>query len=165
VLVIGFVSQFQEDGLMKFSKMKTMILLVVALFALETFPVFGQECVTGQCVKSPSDRVVSRVADVIVATVEVPVRVVEHVVCESQPVRSVVCANGLAQWKAERQAAEGRMRHVGGGFGGGRYEGVGYSTSSPDAAIRACCHWGRRPVREIGVARGAHGWYATVIYN
>ena len=127
-----------------------------------TVPVLAQECTTGQCFRSPSDRPVVAVAQ---AAVEIPVRVVEHVVCEVQPVRSVVCANGLAQWKAERQAASGRLYHVGGGFNGGCAEGVGFSTSSPEAAIKKCCYWGRKPVQEIGVARGRNGWYATVIYG
>jgi hypothetical protein len=122
----------------------------------------GQDCSTGQCFRSPSDRPVVAVAQAVVA---VPVRVVEHVVCGTQELRSVFCANGLAQYKAERQAASDCLRHVGGGLNGGCAEGVGFSTASPDAAIRACCYWGRRPVREIGVARGRRGWYATVIYE
>jgi hypothetical protein len=132
------------------------------MLAVLTLPALGQVCSNGQCASSPSDRVIG---SVVSAAVEIPVRVVEHVVCEVQPVRSVVCANGLAQWKAERQAASGRLYHVGGGFNGGCAEGVGFSTSSPDAAIRACCYWGRKPVQEIGVARGRNGWYATVIYG
>jgi hypothetical protein len=72
---------------------------------------------------------------------------------------------GLAQQKAQQQAAEGKMRHVGGGFGNGNYEGVGFSTVSPDAAIKKCCYWGQRPPVDIGVARGINGWYATVIYR
>jgi len=127
-----------------------------------TVPVLAQECTTGQCFRSPSDRPVVAVAQ---AAVEIPVRIVEHVVCGTQELRAVFCANGLAQWKAERQASSGRLYHVGGGFAGGRAEGVGFSTASPDAAIRACCYWGRRPVREIGVAQGRRGWYATVIYE
>lgn len=135
--------------------------LFVVAFALISSVAFAQDCRDGIC-SSPSDRVVTRVVQ---AAVEVPVRVAETVICQTQELRSVFCANGLAQWKAERQAAEGRCRHVGGGFGGGRYEGVGFSTSSPDAAIRACCYWGKRQVLEIGVARGRSGWFATVIYQ
>jgi hypothetical protein len=142
-----------------FGAMLCLVFAFVCQFAL------AQDCSTGQCFRSPSDRVASKIADVVVSAVEIPVRVVEHVVTESQPVRSLVACNGLAQWKAERQAAEGRMRHVGGGFGGGCAEGVGFSTSSPDRAIRACCYWGKLPVQEIGVARGRNGWYATVIYS
>lgn len=136
-------------------------LIFVLAFALGSSMAFAQDCKDGVC-RSPSDRVVPRVVQ---AAVEVPVRVAETVICQTQELRQVFCANGLAQWKAERQAASARCYHVGGGFGGGRYEGVGFSTSSPDAAIQACCYWGRRPVREIGVARGRRGWYATVIYE
>ena len=135
-------------------------LMFVLAFALGSSVAFAQDCKDGVC-RSPSDRVVR----VVQAAVEVPVRVAETVICQTQELRQVVCANGLAQWKAERQAADGVLRHVGGGFGGGRAEGVGFSTSSSQAAIQACCYWGRRPVLEIGVARGRRGWYATVIYE
>jgi hypothetical protein len=95
-----------------------------------------------------------------------------------QPVRSVAtvanhavhgaisgASNGIAQAKANQQANEGRMRHVGGSFGNGRYEGVGFSTVSADDAIRKCCYWNQRTPVEIGVARGNGGWFATVIYR
>lgn len=71
---------------------------------------------------------------------------------------------GLAQAKAEQQAREGRMRHVGGSFGSGRFEGVGFSSVGPDDAIRRFCYYGQRPIAEQGVARGANGWYACVLY-
>ena len=136
--------------------MRRFLLVVVALI-VATLPAMAQDCESGQCFRSPSDRVVEKVATVVSAAVEIPVRVVEHVVCEAQPVRSLVAMNGLAQWKAERQASSNRLYHVGGGFGGGCAEGVGFSTSSPDRAIRACCYWGKLPVQEIGVARGRNG--------
>ena len=132
-------------------------LLASWMLAVATLPAFAQECTTGRCFKP--------VATVAQAAVAVPVRVAETVICGTQELRSVFCANGLAQWKAERQAASGRCYHVGGGLGGGRAEGVGYSPTSAEAAIRACCYYGRRPVREIGVAQGHRGWYATVIYE
>lgn len=72
---------------------------------------------------------------------------------------------GIAQAKAEMQARDGVMRHVGGSFGAGRFEGVGFSTVSADDAIHRCCYWGRKTVVEIGVARGARGFFATVIYR
>ena len=141
------------------------VLFVVALL-VATLPVLAQDCATGKCAKSPSDRVVGAV----VSAATLPVRVVEHVVCDVQPVRTVVgnaaCAvASLAQSKAERQATQCRLMHVGGGFGGGRAEGIGFSTVSADDAVRRCCYWGKRQAREIGVARGRNGWYATVIYN
>jgi hypothetical protein len=90
-----------------------------------------------------------------------------------QPVKSVVCgvASGLAQSKAEHQARMQSCCHVGGGYGGGRAEGVGFSTSSPEAATRRCCFYGQRQLRESGVAYGynrqlrAWGWFACNIYN
>lgn len=126
----------------------------------------AQECVNGRCkIAAGVAEVAHSATEVVVSVIETPARVIEHVVCDIQPVRSTACYLGLAQSKAERQAREGRMRHVGGGFGGGRYEGVGFSTYSAESAVRACCYWGKRPVREIGVARGARGWFACVIYE
>ncbi len=52
---------------------------------------------------------------------------------------SEACDQCIANKKASQQASEGRMRHVGGSLGTGRYEGVGYSTVSADHAIRSCC--------------------------
>jgi hypothetical protein len=138
------------------------VAIIVAMMAFLQAAADAQECVNGRCYAVP--RIIGAASEVVVAVADLPVRIVEHAACEVQGIRSGV-STGLAQWKAERQAAEGRMRHVGGGFGGGRYEGVGFSTYSSDSAIRACCYWGKRPVREIGVARGRSGWFATVIYE
>lgn len=77
-----------------------------------------------------------------------------------QPIR-----NSIAQHKANVQASEGRMRHLGGSFGAGRYEGVGFSTVSAEAAIQACCYYGQKTPVDIGVARGQNGWFATVLYR
>lgn len=75
------------------------------------------------------------------------------------------CDHCIAKQKAQQQASEGRMRHVGGSMGSGHYEGVGFSTVSADDAIRRCCYWGQRTPIGIGVARGSSGWYATVLYR
>ncbi len=75
------------------------------------------------------------------------------------------CDKCIAQRKAQQQAAEGRMRHVGGSLGSGGYEGVGFSTRSAEDAIRNCCYWGQRTPTAVGVSRGANGWYATVLYR
>jgi len=77
----------------------------------------------------------------------------------------VACDNCIAKQKAAQQAASGRMAHVGGSMGSGRYEGVGFSTSSADEAVRRCCYWGQRTPVGIGVVRGNNGWYATVLYR
>lgn len=75
-------------------------------------------------------------------------------------------SSGLAQQKAYQAANMGLMGHVGGGLGGCKYEGVGWSTVSRDHAISKCCYWGQRPVSQIGVARGQNGmWYACVLYQ
>ena len=73
---------------------------------------------------------------------------------------------GLAQSKAVRAAQMGLRGHLGGGLGGARYEGVGWSNQSPQQAIQQCCYWGTRPTAQIGVSRGADGlWYACVLYH
>lgn len=74
--------------------------------------------------------------------------------------------SGMAQQKAHQAANMGLLGHVGGGLDGCKYEGVGWSTVSPDHAISKCCYWGQRPVSQIGVARGRNGmWYACVLYQ
>ncbi len=81
------------------------------------------------------------------------------------PVRSGLqaAASSIAQAKADRLAASGRLSHA--GALAGRYEGVGFSSVSADDAIRNCCYWGRRRATSIGVARGASGWFAVVGYD
>ncbi len=50
---------------------------------------------------------------------------------------------------------------------GGGYEGLGFSTTSPDHACRSACFWGQRRVREIGTAwcPARRGWIAVVRYE
>ena len=73
-------------------------------------------------------------------------------------------AAGSAQWKAEQSARMGSVQHLGGGFGGGSFEGNGFG-ATPDQAVRNSCFWGQRTPIEIGVARGANGYYATIFYR
>lgn len=70
-----------------------------------------------------------------------------------------------AQAHAEHLAVTGSFSHC--TRRGGGYEGLGFSTSSPDAACRSACFWGRRVVREIGTAWCPHrrGWIAVVRYE
>ena len=70
-------------------------------------------------------------------------------------------ASGLAQQKAAAMARMGRRGHIGGGYGRGSKEGVGWG-SSPQAALNACCYSGRRQVVDQGVARGRNGMYYAV---
>ena len=70
----------------------------------------------------------------------------------------------LAQSKADRMASSGTMGHLGGGFGGGRAEGVG-TGSTRQAAIQNCCYWGQRTPLDIGTATNGSRWYACVIYR
>ena len=69
-----------------------------------------------------------------------------------------------AQWKAEQSAARGSVAHIGGSFGGGSFEGNGFG-ATPEQAIQVSCFWGQRTPIEIGVARGANGYYATIFYR
>lgn len=72
-------------------------------------------------------------------------------------------AGGLSAYESACQsAAQCRMAHRGGSY---RYEGVGFSTSSAQAAIKNCCYYGQRTPVEIGVSRGRNGWYACVRYR
>ena len=76
----------------------------------------------------------------------------------------IVSGSG-AQAKAEAMARMQSMQHLGGGFGGGSFEGVGMA-STRDGAITRCCFWGQRTPIEIGAAQGANGmWYAAVFYR
>jgi hypothetical protein len=54
------------------------------------------------------------------------------------------------------------MAHRGGSF---RFEGVGFSTRSAQAAIHNCCFWGQKTPVEIAVSRGRNGWFACVRYR
>ena len=72
---------------------------------------------------------------------------------------------GLAQQKAVQAAQSGIQGHLGGGLGGAKYEGVGWSNYSAQSAINSCCFWGVRPTAQIGVSKGSDGfWYACVLY-
>lgn len=67
------------------------------------------------------------------------------------------------QGVANRMARMLRMAHLGNPTGG--WEGVGMG-GSPQAAISNCCYYGRRPLRDSGVAQGSNGmWYACCRYN
>ena len=68
-----------------------------------------------------------------------------------------------AQQDAEIMARSGVLRHC--GTAGGRREGIGFSSASPDAAMRNCCYYGRYRIVEKGVARGPRGWFAVIRYE
>jgi len=73
-----------------------------------------------------------------------------------------------AQQDAETMARTGVLRHC--GTAGGKREGIGFSSSSPLAAERACCFYsdamrGRYRIVEKGVARGPRGWFAVIRYE
>lgn len=69
-----------------------------------------------------------------------------------------------AQAHADQLAATGSFAHC--SRRGGVYEGLGFSTVSPAAAIRRSCFWGQRRVREAATAwcPSRRGWVAVVRY-
>lgn len=71
----------------------------------------------------------------------------------------------IAQQKSDIQAANGAMRHPGGSMGTAKFEGVGFSTSSPEHAKQVACYYGQRELIASAVSRGTNGWYATNLYN
>jgi hypothetical protein len=70
-----------------------------------------------------------------------------------------------AQQDAEIMARTGVLRHC--GTAGGRREGIGMSSSSPLAAERACCFYGRYRIVEKGVAWSPvrRAWFAVIRYE
>ena len=73
-----------------------------------------------------------------------------------------------AQQAADDMARTGVLRHC--GRAGGKREGIGFSSSSADAAVRSCCYYqdamrGRYRIVERGVARGPRGWFAVIRYE
>jgi len=143
--------------------------------------VYGTTAVVGSVVQSAGtvvagtvrttgavvERIVDTTGEVLTRTVDAAGNVVYTAGrIATAPVRGL--ATGLAQSKAERQAAMQQCCHVGGSFGGARYEGVGFSTVSPEDAVRRCCYY-NRPIREQGVTYGynrslrTYGWFATIL--
>ena len=76
-----------------------------------------------------------------------------------------VTINSSVQTDADEMATTGVLRHC--GRNGGRREGIGFSTSSPDAALRACCFYGRYRIVEKAVAWSPlrRGWFAVIRYE
>jgi len=68
---------------------------------------------------------------------------------------------GSAQDAAVVLARRGALVHT----GCGQTEGIGFSTVSAQKAISNSCYWGKRKAIDVGVARGARGWYAVVRYQ
>lgn len=77
--------------------------------------------------------------------------------------RNVVISS--AQDDAEHMARTGVLRHC--GRAGGRREGIGMSSSGPDAALRNCCYYGRYRIVEKGVAYSPvrRAWFAVIRYE
>ena len=93
------------------------------------------------------------------------------VVCNVVAADTVVVTQSVvvsAQQAAADMARTGVLRHC--GRAGGRREGIGYSSVSAAAALKACC-FSREAERGIyrivdeGVARGPRGWFAVRRYE
>lgn len=69
-----------------------------------------------------------------------------------------------AEASAQQMARTGILRHC--GRAGGRREGIGFSTTSPSSALRACCYHGRYPIAEQAVVWSPirRGWFAVIRY-
>lgn len=69
-----------------------------------------------------------------------------------------------AQQDADEMARTGVLRHC--GRNGGRREGIG-TGSSPDAALRNCCFYGRYRIVEKGIAYSPtrRQWFAVIRYE
>jgi len=63
---------------------------------------------------------------------------------------------------ASISARAGVAAHRGGVYA---FEGVGFSTAGPDAALRNCCYYGQRAIVESAVVQGSRGWFACVRYR
>jgi len=73
--------------------------------------------------------------------------------------RDVSTAQGVANFMARTL----QFGHFGNPTGG--YEGCGMAGTA-EAAIRNCCYYGQRPIKDYGVAQAANGlWYACCRYN
>lgn len=70
-----------------------------------------------------------------------------------------------AQVDADEMARTGVLRHC--GRAGGRREGIGFSTVSPQAAEKNCCYYGRYRIVEKAVAWSPvrRGWFAVIRYE
>lgn len=69
-----------------------------------------------------------------------------------------------AQDDADEMARTGVLRHC--GRNGGRMEGIGMGPS-PEAALRACCYYGRYRIAEQAVAYSSRrrAWFAVIRYQ
>ncbi len=77
--------------------------------------------------------------------------------------RSTTSGGNLTAYEsASISAQQGRMAHRGGTYA---FEGVGFSSASPDAALRNCCFYGQKAIVESAVVRGLNGWYACIRYR
>lgn len=123
-------------------------------------PVAG-DCANGQC----------RVGVPAVQAVRAVVGQVTQAVAPAQyfaPVSSNTntARGGLLTGLHSRfMAVTGRLVHSGRFVAGATKEGIGFSSSSPQEAIRSSCYWGQAQPVQIGVRRGIGGWYATVQYR
>lgn len=101
---------------------------------------------------------------VVLAALAVPAVAQEQSVLVSPAQASSPAGYVSAQDHAQALACSGGFGHC--ARRGGYYEGIGFSTVSPDAAVRRCCFWGARKPREVGTAYCPQrkGWVAVVRY-
>ena len=87
----------------------------------------------------------------------VPAALAENVVVTTTTIVS-------AEESCQQMARTGILRHC--GRAGGRREGIGFSTASPESARRACCFFGRYRIVEEAVVWSPirRGWFAVIRY-
>lgn len=101
---------------------------------------------------------------VVLVALAVPAFAQEQSVLVSPAPASSPVGYVSAQDHAQALACSGGFEHC--RRRGGYYEGIGFSTVSPSAAVRRSCYWGVRKPREVGTAYcpQRRGWIAVVRY-
>ena len=144
------------------------IVLVLVMLAGQAATADDVICVGGRCLL-PRPRATTVVVQgrpsAVVEAAPVAVETSPAVTVVAPQARRVTVGTVSAEEHACRLASTGGFSHCS-NYGGGA-EGLGFSTSSPDDAVRRCCFWGQRRPREIATAwcPRRRGWVAVVRYE
>jgi len=162
----------------KLSFLAVAVLLIPSIANAGIFSRKANRCVSGNCSNVAATQVVSAPVTQNVSYQNVSYQNVsyqqnstvqnvsyQNVSYQNTTVQNVSYGSELhsAQGVANFMARTLQFGHFGNPTGG--YEGCGMAGSA-DAAIRNCCYYGQRPIKDYGVAQGANGmWYACCRYN
>jgi hypothetical protein len=88
----------------------------------------------------------------------------QNVECHAENVVVTTTTIVSAESSAQQMARTGVLKHC--GRAGGRREGIGFSTASPESARKACCFFGRYRIVEEAVVWSPirRGWFAVIRY-